>query len=143
VAGLAAAAAAVAQAPSSQPSAFDACGYLVAGPGCILFEGGGGTYVLPQAEGFQFGDFVRVVGTLDPECVTICPQADGCIRGARVYSARQFPCGTHLPNFPEDIVINVCSSLSGLFVAGPLIAVFIARRYRNLPGKITGKQRSQ
>ena len=80
---------------------FDACGVLSPGNGCVLFVGGGGSYVIAaDAEGFGFGDPVRVVGTLDTTCITICPAADGCIRGATLYNPAVFPCGTALPDFP-------------------------------------------
>jgi hypothetical protein len=109
---------------------FDACGLLKEGNGCILFEGGGGTYVLPDAGGFDFGDVVRVVGTLDPECVTICTDADGCIRGAAVYDPTVFPCGTDLPNFPDDIFTNACSSLGTALPAAALVGLWLTRRRR-------------
>ena len=101
---------------------FDACGTLAQRGGCILFEGGGGTWVITDAGGFSAGDFVRVVGTADENCITICGDVDGCIRGATVYDPAVFPCGTPLPNFPGDIIGNVCSalgpSLIGLAAAG-------------------------
>jgi hypothetical protein len=110
---------------------FDACGIIEQGNGCILFEGGGGVYVLPDAPGFNFGDTVRVVGTLDPECTTICDDTDGCIRGAAVYDPTVFPCGTDLPNFPEDIITNTCSSIGAGLPALALIGLWFTRRRRS------------
>ena len=110
---------------------FDACGTLTQGNGCILFEGGGGTFVLPDAGGFEFGDLVRVVGTRDPECVTICPESDGCIRGAAVYDPTVYPCGTTLPNFPDDIITNACSSLGTALPAAALVGLWFTSRRRS------------
>jgi hypothetical protein len=92
----------------------DACGVLVQGVECVLFETAGGAYLLSDYADFKAGDFVRVVGTADPSCVTICGDADGCVRGARVYDPLQFPCGTALPDFPGDI----CTGLAGTLLAG-------------------------
>lgn len=113
--------------------AIDACGVLVQGAGCVLFEGGGGTYVVVNVDDFQFGDAVRVVGTVDPECVTICPEADGCIRGAAVYDPAVFPCGTDLPNLPADIVTDACTMASGVLVAGTVAGLMLARPRRPVP----------
>jgi hypothetical protein len=110
---------------------FDACGVLKQGGGCILFEGGGGTFVLPDAGGFEFGDLVRVVGTRDPECVTICHDADGCIRGAAVYDPTVYPCGSTLPNFPDDIVTDACSSLGTALPAAALVGLWFTSRRRS------------
>jgi hypothetical protein len=111
--------AAAAQSTGSQ-SPFDECGTITNGGGCILLEGGGGSYVLTGGGGFNFGDEVRVVGTLDTNCNVICGEADGCIRGAEYYDPAVFPCGTDLPNFPGDIITNACSAatLTLLAVAG-------------------------
>jgi hypothetical protein len=105
---------AVAQGQTTQPSMreIDACGVLVQGAGCVLFEGGGGTYVVVASGDFQFGDAVRVVGTVDTGCITICPEADGCIRGATLYDPAVLPCGTDLPNLPADLVSGLCSTIS-------------------------------
>jgi len=107
---------------------FDACGVLLAGAGCALFEGGGGTYVVVNTGDFQFGDTVRVVGTLDPDCITICPEADGCIRGAELYDPAVFPCGTSLPSFPEDIITGVCSTVSTGLLTLTLAGTWLTRR---------------
>lgn len=125
--------AAPAQDPNSSDGAdaaateIDACGTLVRGVTCVMFETGGKQYYLADYGGFDIGDEVRVVGTLDPSCITICLQGDGCIRGATVYDPRVFPCGTDLPNFPADICSEAASAaLSGLAAAG----LWLARRPR-------------
>ncbi len=100
----------------AQMSDFDECGVLVSGPNCVLFEGGGGRYVLSEYEGYAIGDEVRVVGSLDEACITICNEADGCIRGATLYDPAVFPCGTELPNFPGDIVDSACTAASAALV---------------------------
>ena len=102
---------------------FDACGVLVNGPGCVLFEGGGGSYVLADAGNFAFGDTVRVVGTLNPNCITLCPEADGCISGAEVVDPAVFPCGTPLPSFPQDIFTGVCPAAATGLLALTLVSL--------------------
>lgn len=58
----------------------DTCGELVQGVECVLFEtDGGALYVLDDAGPFEVGDRVRVTGQVDPDCVTICQQGDGCV----------------------------------------------------------------
>ena len=112
---------------------FDGCGVLAPGPGCVLFESDAGVFVLPEVQGdFDFGDEVRAVGTLNPDCVTICPEADGCLSGVETLDPRVFPCGTPLPSFPEDVITGVCASLSlGLF-ASTAAGLAATRRKRRL-----------
>ncbi|MBA7664012.1 hypothetical protein ES703_72062 [subsurface metagenome] len=65
---------------SPAPGYFDGCGVLVQGVECVLFEPDtGGLYVLDNIEHFQVGDHVRVRGVLNPDCITICMQGNGCI----------------------------------------------------------------
>lgn len=65
---------------SAAANDFDACGDLVQGVTCVLFETDDGKrYVLEQRGGFQVGDRVRVIGKRNEDCVTICIQGDGCI----------------------------------------------------------------
>ena len=90
----------------SATSDFDACGTLVRGATCVLFEGGGGKYFVPDTGKFQVGDFVRAVGTLDAGCITICADADGCIRGGILYDPALFPCGT-----PIRVQFDPCAGL--------------------------------
>jgi hypothetical protein len=108
--------------------AIDECGVLVQGPDCTLFEGAGGAYVVPDAGGFKVGDAVRVIGTLDPACVTICTGADGCIRGAVVYDPAVFPCGSHVPSFPEDLITGICTAASAGLLALSLAGMWHTRR---------------
>ena len=107
---------------SDEPD-FDACGTLVRGVECVLFEGGGGCYVLSDYAGFKVGDAVRVIGTLDKACVTICQEADGCIRGAEVFSPAVFPCGT-----PVSVEFDPCSGLSSALLGLPLLGMWFCRR---------------
>jgi len=62
------------------PGYFDDCGVLVQGVECLLFKAdGGGLYVLDNTGDFNVGDRVRVRGVLNPDCVSICMQGNGCI----------------------------------------------------------------
>ena len=109
---------------SDEPD-FDACGTLVRGVECVLFEGGGGRYVLSDYAGFKVGDAVRVIGTLDEACITICQEGDGCIRGAEVFSPAVFPCGT-----PVSVEFDPCGGLSSALVpllGGGLLLVGVRR----------------
>jgi hypothetical protein len=66
-------------------TAFHACGTQVQGVECVLFEAGDGKrYVLSDRGSFEVGDRVCVRGTLEPECVSICQQGDGCIAVASI-----------------------------------------------------------
>lgn len=59
---------------------FDDCGVLVNGAECVLFQSdNGGLFVVQNLGGFAVGDRVRVQGCLNPVCVTICQQGNGCI----------------------------------------------------------------
>jgi hypothetical protein len=102
----------------------DECGQLVQGATCVLVEVSGGRYALTEFYGFRVGDPVRVVGEIDPECQTICADADGCIRGAVLYDPAELPCGTPLPNLAADFCTGVSSSIfaglaATLFICGP------------------------
>ena len=60
---------------------FFGTGTLVQGAECVLFEADvGGLYVLDNLGDFEVGDRVYVMGGLDPNCVSICMEGDGCIR---------------------------------------------------------------
>lgn len=111
---------------------FDECGVLVQGVECVLFEGGGGRYVLSDYGNFRAGDAVRVVGGLDTNCITICGEGEGCVRGAVVYDPVQLPCGTPIPSFPGDVISNVCTSLSGSLLGGAVMGIWLTapRRVR-------------
>ena len=112
--------------PSSQ--AIDECGVLLEGAGCVLFQGAGGKYVVVSGGDFKFGDAVRVVGTVDTGCITICKDADGCIRGATLYDPAIFPCGTSLPNFPADLVSGLCSTVSASLLTLTVVGLWCAAR---------------
>ncbi len=121
---IAASAAAPASAQLSDEPDFDACGVLVQGVECVLFQGGGGSYVLSDYANFKIGDVVRVIGTLDEACITICQEGDGCIRGAEVFDPAVFPCGT-----PVSVEFDPCSGLStALLTLGLMGMWFCGRR---------------
>ena len=62
------------------PGYSDGCGVLVQGVKCVLFQSdAGGLCVLSNLGNFGVGDRVRVRGVLNPDCSTICMQANGCI----------------------------------------------------------------
>ena len=107
---------------SAEPD-FDACGTLVQGTECVLFEGGGGRYVLSDYGGFRIGDAVRVVGTVDEGCITICQEGDGCIRGAQVFDPAILPCGT-----PASVDFDPCSGLGTALLALPLVGMWLSSR---------------
>ncbi len=125
--GLASRAAAQAD-PNGAAQSIDACGVLSRSGNCVVFEGAGGTWYIPDTGNFEVGDAVRVTGLADPGCVTICTLADGCIRGAVVYDPVTLPCGTPLPNFPADICTGVAGSLAGLAVTGLWLSRHRSRR---------------
>lgn len=105
--------------PSDGMSEFDACGVLVRDGNCVLFDGGGGRFALSNYGGYREGDQVRVVGTLDTNCITICAEADGCIRGAVVYNPDVFPCGT-----PIEVPFDPCAGLSTALVPTALLGLW-------------------
>jgi hypothetical protein len=62
------------------PTYFDDCGVLIQAVECVLFQADtGGLYLLNNLGKFQVGDHVRVRGILNPSCVSICMQGNGCI----------------------------------------------------------------
>lgn len=116
---------------------FDACGTLVRGTHCVLFDGGGGKYYVPNTGHFKVGDAVRAVGTLDPGCRTICSDADGCISGGVLYDPANFPCGSALPSFPDDILTgaansatSACTTASGSLLLIAIGGMCFTRRRR-------------
>lgn len=74
--------AALAPCAAAQTSPFEGCGSIVQGVTCPkLFQAdAGGLYVLSNLGAAQLGDRVYVTGTLDPGCITICQQGQGCIQ---------------------------------------------------------------
>lgn len=109
------------------PQEIDACGVFVRGNGCVLFEGGGGLYVVADPGDFAFGEPVRIVGTVDPDCLTICPEADGCIRGAVAYDPAVLPCGTPIADFPGDLLTGICSAAGTAVTGLTLFGMWLAR----------------
>lgn len=74
---------------------FDECGKLVEGAECVLFQGQSGLYVLDNLGSFVVGDQVRVQGTLNLGCVTICQQGNGCVQNNTIGKCADFyACGT-------------------------------------------------
>jgi hypothetical protein len=76
--------AASAAAPSGIP--FDECGDMVQGVTCpIMFEDTmGRLWILDDTAGFQVGDHVRVIGTSELGCISLCNQGNGCIHNNTV-----------------------------------------------------------
>ena len=69
-------------APLAAAQSFDGCGTIVPGVTCpkLFAPDSGGLYVLQaNLSGFNVGDHLHVVGTIDPSCITICQQGNGCI----------------------------------------------------------------
>lgn len=112
------------------PHAIDACGVLVRGTDCVLFEGAGGRFYLADYGNYRVGDAVRVIGTADPTCITICRDADGCIRGATLYNPAVYPCGTAIPSISDldnALVDSVCTAASGALGTLALAGMFLSR----------------
>jgi hypothetical protein len=77
------------------PVEFEGCGTLVQGVECVLFQADeGGLYLLENLDGFGVGDRVFVTGIVDPDCVTICLEGDGCIFGNTIAPCVFEGCGT-------------------------------------------------
>ncbi len=110
----------------------DECGVLVRVGSCVLFEGAGGRFLLSDYGDYREGDLVRVVGAVDENCITICPEADGCVRGAEVFDPLVFPCGEPLPNFPGDICTGVAGGLTLAGLGGLALASRRLPRRRTL-----------
>ncbi len=107
----------------------DACGVLVSRGGCVLFEGGGGAYVLSNYGGFRAGDSVRVTGFINDNCVTICGEADGCVSAAEVYDPAILPCGEPIRAI-EDLPGELCSLAAGALTAGTAAGLAFTRGRR-------------
>ena len=95
---------------------FSGCGTLFQGVECVLFRADDGSvYILDNLGSFVAGDRVRVVGTLDPVCLSICQQGNGCIQGNTI-TAGQTVC----PGGPVPICPAVSTTLLALSVLGLL-----------------------
>lgn len=101
----------------------DACGTLVRSGNCFLVEVAGGRFLVTETGRFGAGDEVRVIGTLDESCITICADADGCIRGAELFDPEILPCGT-----PIGVPFDPCAGLSAALLAAPLVGLWFSRR---------------
>lgn len=112
---LLAAAPAVAQDTGEPPvtEEIDECGVIVRGQTCFLLAVAGGRFYVADYGGYQEGDTVHVTGTVDRSCITICGDADGCIRGAILYDPAVFPCGEPIPDPQIDICGSAASALAG------------------------------
>lgn len=76
-------------AQATAQASFDGCGTLVPGVTCTkLFQpDAGGLYVLgTDLTPYSLGDHLHVVGTIDPSCITLCMQGNGCINPSLVES---------------------------------------------------------
>lgn len=108
---------------NAQPvgTSFDECGVIVDGVECVLFSADSGLLLVVNLAGFSVGDNVRVVGTYEPFCITICQQGDGCI-----FDEDVTPCGGLDPEFVrgdlnDDGNVDIADPvalLAALFVAG-------------------------
>ena len=83
---------------ASAQIAYDECGQFIQGTNCILFADGNGREWLLDIDvsGQPLGVDLRVTGTADPLCVTICLQGNGCINGAAITT-----CGGPPPVLPD------------------------------------------
>ena len=99
-------------------SDYDDCGVLFEGVECVLFAAqSGGVYTLENLGGFGVDDLVFVAGTLDPGCVTICTEAEGCIFDNSIVA---FACGPPVVFIRGDVngdaVVN--GLVDGLYLLG-------------------------
>jgi hypothetical protein len=69
---------------------FFGTGTLSQGVECVLFEADvGGVYILDNLGAFTVGDRVYVMGNLDPNCISICMEGNGCIRNNTIEAAEE------------------------------------------------------
>jgi len=86
---------------------------IVRGDTCFLLEVAGGRFYVADYGGYAEGETVHVTGTVDRSCITICGDADGCIRGAVLYDPAVFPCGEPIPDPQLDICGSAASAVAG------------------------------
>jgi hypothetical protein len=69
---------------------YDQCGRIVQGITCplLFLDDQGALWLLDDYGSFGLDDLVRVSGTAEPGCITICNQGNGCIFGNTIG-----PCG--------------------------------------------------
>ncbi len=101
----------------------DACGTLVRSGNCFLVEVAGGRFLVTETGRFRAGDEVRVIGTLDESCITICADADGCIRGAELFDPEVLPCGT-----PIGVPFDPCAGLSAALTMFSVVGLYLSRQ---------------
>jgi hypothetical protein len=64
------------------------CGRLVDGVTCVLLEDDcGRLLVIDETGDFQVGQRVEISGTFDGDCLSICLEAAGCVRGNTIRAA--------------------------------------------------------
>ena len=108
-------------------SEFVACGTLVQGVQCVLFETADGSRYLLENEGnFGPGDRVRVSGDLDPECFTVCLEGEGCIQNNTITDASDDCVPPR-----RDIDLPVCG-FGSLGMVSLTLATLAAARMRRL-----------
>ncbi len=62
--------------------AIDDCGRILDGTlaGCVFFVSDNhGSYQIDDLQGYNKGDYVHAVGTIDPNCQSNCVQGQGCL----------------------------------------------------------------
>lgn len=70
-----------------------ACGTLVQGVECVLFEDDKGfLFQVENTGAFRVGDRVRIRGQFEQDCVTICQQVQGCFRDNTITAASPGSC---------------------------------------------------
>lgn len=92
---------------------FNRCGTLVQGTECVLLESAGGRYAVENLGDFEVGDRVRVIGTRDDSCASLCQEGDGCVVDNTIRRcAGDGTCGVNI-----DIMIPAAAA-AGLMQAG-------------------------
>jgi hypothetical protein len=114
---------------------FDACGILVDGVECTLFESDdGGLFALSDLGAFAVGDRVHVIGAYDPNCVSICQQGNGCVQNDAIEPAAA-ACPNDVPNplpsigLLELLQMLLCPAFAGTLAFGSFVG---RRRARSL-----------
>jgi hypothetical protein len=107
-----------------------ACGKLVAGIECVLFEDDRGfLFPLENRGSFEPGDRVRVVGRFSRECATICQQSTGCIEDNQIEAAPADGTCTGDDNNDDEDGSPACPAVSiGLLLATAAFLFIGARR---------------
>jgi hypothetical protein len=125
-------------AAQSTMAEIDECGTLIQGNSCVLFQGSSGKYVLTDYGRFHVGDAVRVTGSADANCPSICPDADGCVRGSHIYDPSVLPCGTPISNVQTDLLPNLCTAATGALTTAAGTGLLLIGRRRRARGRRPG-----